>query len=48
MDLHRAVPAGILLEQLADARRAGQTFEQAWSPAFAEALAVASSRERRE
>jgi hypothetical protein len=39
-------PASVLLGQLADARRAGQTFEDAWEPAVAAALcSVADPRE---
>ena len=41
-------PSTVLLERLAGARRAGQTFEQAWGDALGAALAAAESGERRE
>jgi hypothetical protein len=42
-------PAAVLTAQLADARRSGVTFEEAWPEAFSAALAVAPNRwERRE
>jgi hypothetical protein len=41
------IPAKILLEQLAAARRAGCTFEDAWQEAFAVAVAAAPNRDER-
>jgi len=42
-------PATVLLERLADARRAGRTFPEAWPDALAAGVAVAADpRERRE
>lgn len=44
-----ATPAAVMLEQLAAARRAGESFEDAWSVALAAALAVVEQVwERRE
>jgi hypothetical protein len=41
-------PAPVLFACLADARRAGETFERAWPEAFAAAVQVAESGERSE
>jgi len=41
-------PATVLLERLADARRRGGSFEEAWPDALRSAVEAASGRERRE
>jgi hypothetical protein len=41
-------PAAVLVRELADARRRGEDFGQAWPHARAAALTAASARERRE
>jgi hypothetical protein len=47
--LWRVDPAAVLTAQLAEARRSGVTFEDAWGPAFKAALAAAANGwERRE
>ena len=49
MDPCRAIPAAVLFTQLADARRRGEHFAEAWPDALTEALAcVGSSSERGE
>ena len=44
----RMSPAETLVEQLADARKRGEPFEQVWPDALSRALEVAGGRERKE